>query len=117
MDEKLIIDEVVLRQIIDEMAGYLADLEEVSPGAFVSNNVFAESSSPGATALAEMIALFPGCVEALRQVFATHIAFLQTVIADFTQADIDAAIAAQELTSVPPTPAPSAQEPPCEPGQ
>ncbi len=102
MSEPLIINEEALLDIISRLATHQAALDEMAPGAFVSGGVLTESNGATARAMENLIASLPHCVEAMRQVYASHINYLYTVIAQFDEADMKSAMEAQQLFNIVP---------------
>ena len=97
MSGKIYISEEAIAQIMSDLAAHQAQLDEMAPGAYVVDGVMQESMGPGARAAAALLAEMPPCVEAMRALFSSHIAFFASVIEGFKQADYELQVEAEEL--------------------
>ncbi len=93
--------EAEMTEIINELAVVFEGLSEVSGTAYVTQDVFPESSASSADITNSMLPALAHCATQLGEVIKNMALFLQSVIAEFSQADYQLAVQALSQFNAP----------------
>ena len=95
------LDYDALERLKQELVASMAELSEVTNGAYITQNMFPESKAGSADATTTARDTLVQCAEMMWEIYDSTITYFEKIIADFVAADITNAVAAERLINSP----------------